>query len=95
MIKMHKDAKLGDSFHNTKDNKWYYFDYPNGTWVLGLSFIYKNYKGQTSERTVLPLGIFYGVTEYHKDKPQYFLHAWDTQKKAYRDFALKDMVSFL
>lgn len=92
MIKMNKDAKLGDSFYNEKDGKWYYYDGLN--WVLPLIFSYKNYKGTTSERTVLPSGVFYGITEYHK-QPQYFLHAWDIEKKAYRDFALQDIQKFL
>lgn len=92
MIKMH--AEHGDSWLNPKDGQTYYYDYREGTWVLGLTFIYKNYKGQTSERTVLPAGVLYGSNEYHKEK-QYFLHAWDVEKKAYRDFALKDVVSFL
>lgn len=83
--------KLGDSFTD-KDNKTYYFDGLN--WVLPLVFVYKNYAGKTSERTVIPVSTFYGVTEWHK-QPQWFLHCFDLDKKQYRDFALKDAVSFL
>lgn len=87
-----KDSKLGDSFYNAKDNKWYYFDGIN--WVLGLYLIYENYKGVVAERCVIPLSIFFGVTEYHRQSG-YMLHSWDIEKKAYRDFALVNVVKFL
>ena len=94
MIKMQdkKDAKLGDSFYNTKDNQWYYFDGLN--WVLPLIFTYKNYKGSISERTVLPINIYSGITEYHREVC-YILHCFDLDKKQYRDFKLTDIIKFL
>lgn len=94
MIKMHDkaDSRLGDSFYNATDNKWYYFDGIN--WVLGLYFVYENYKGNVAERCVIPLSIFFGVTEYHK-QPTYMMHTWDIEKKAYRDFALNNIQRFL
>ena len=87
-----KDAKLGDSFYDIKKNEWHYFDGLN--WVLPLVFIYKNYKGSISERSVLPSSSFYGITAYHT-RPQWFLHAWDIEKKAYRDFAMQDIQRFM
>ena len=87
-----KDAKLGDSFYDIKKNEWYYFDGLN--WVLPLIFTYKNYKGSVSERTVLPLSIFYGITDFHKT-PCWLMHGWDIDKKQYRDFCMVDVVSFL
>ena len=94
MIRMHgdKDYKLGDSFTD-KDTKVYYFDGLN--WVLPLVFTYRNWSNKTSERTVIPVSTFYGITEYHKDKPQWFLHCFDIEKKAYRDFALDFIIKFL
>lgn len=89
MIKMHKDAKLGDSFYNTKDNKWYYFNSLN--WVLPLYLTYKNYKNVISERIVLPINVYYGVTEHHKTVG-WILRVWDIEKKAFRDF---EMVSII
>lgn len=87
-----KDSKLGDSWYNTKDSKWYYYDSEN--WVLPLSLIYKNYKGVVSERTVLPIKIYYGLTEYHREIC-YIIHCFDLDKKQYRDFKLTDIIKFL
>lgn len=85
---MNKDAKLGDSFYNEKDGKWYYYDGLN--WVLPLVFTYRNWSNKISERTVLPISTFYGVTEYHRT-PQWFLKCLDLNKKQYRDFAIRDI----
>ena len=85
-----KNVKLGDSFFNIKDNRWYYFDGTN--WILPLVFEYKNWSGKKSERTVLPVSTFYGITEYHKT-PQWFLRCMDLNKKEYRDFAIKDILT--
>ena len=94
VLKMHdkKDSKLGDSFYNTKDNKWYYFDGLN--WVLALMFVHRNYKGSINERCVIPLSVFYGVTDFYKT-PQYFLRCWDIERKAYRDFGFRSIQSFV
>ncbi|WP_234891478.1 hypothetical protein [Agrobacterium vitis] len=50
---------------------------------------YTNYRGETSERTILPKNIWFGSTEWHPE-PQWLLTAFDLEKKADRDFALKD-----
>lgn len=61
---------------------------------LLLKFIYTNWQGETRERTVIPIKIWYGHTDYHK-KDQWFLKALDIEKNAERDFALKDIQKFL
>lgn len=50
---------------------------------------YRNYRGETSIRTITPLKPWYGSTEWHPE-PQWFLNAFDHEKDAERDFALAD-----
>lgn len=50
---------------------------------------YTNYRGETSERTIRPMYPWYGSTEWHPE-PQWLLRAFDFDKGAERDFALKD-----
>lgn len=56
-----------------------------------LQFVYKNYKGEVGERLVIPVGHWYGSTEWHPT-PQFLLKAFDVRKSAYRDFALNDVL---
>lgn len=55
------------------------------------SAYYRNYRGEVSWRTITPMEIWYGTTEYHT-QPQWFLKAQDHQKQAIRDFALADFL---
>ena len=55
-----------------------------------LSFWYKNYRGELSERVAIPIRIYHGVTEWHPE-PQWLLEAWDMEKDAVRAFAMSDM----
>ena len=55
-----------------------------------LSFWYKNYRGELSERVVIPVRIYHGSTEWHPD-PQWLMEAWDMEKDAIRAFAMSDM----
>lgn len=50
---------------------------------------YTNWRGETSQRTIIPRGIWFGSTEWHPE-PQWLLRAFDVEKQAQRDFALKD-----
>jgi predicted DNA-binding transcriptional regulator YafY len=59
-----------------------------------LKFKYRNWQNTTAVRRVKPIKIFYGKTEFHKEK-QWFLKAFDLDKKAERDFAMKDILKFL
>lgn len=50
---------------------------------------YTNWKGVTSERTITPNSIRFDATDWHPE-PQWLLRAWDEDRQAWRDFALKD-----
>lgn len=53
--------------------------------------VYKNWRGEVGERTIQPVKIWYGATEWHPEK-QWFLKAFDIDKQAERDFALIDII---
>ena len=53
---------------------------------------YTNWRGETSKRTIKPKYIWFGATEWHPE-PQWLLTAFDLEKDAERDFALKDFGS--
>jgi hypothetical protein len=50
---------------------------------------YTNWRGETSRRRIIPKSVRYGSTEWHPE-PQWLLRAWDDDKQADREFALKD-----
>lgn len=53
--------------------------------------LYRNHRGETAWRTITPLRVWFGATEWHPE-PQYLLKAVDTEKGAERDFALRDVL---
>lgn len=55
-----------------------------------LTFAYQNWRGAVSTRTVQPIRIEYGATEWHPEA-QWLLIAWDIEKGAERSFAVKDI----
>jgi hypothetical protein len=55
-----------------------------------IRFIYKNWRGETRERHVRPIGYDYGSNEWHPE-PQWFLVGIDTETGEKRNFALKDI----
>ena len=55
-----------------------------------ITFLYKNWKGKTSYRECVVMGVFYGETEYHKGK-QFLLKGFDLDKNEERIYAIKDM----
>lgn len=59
-----------------------------------LTFGYANHRGKYAVRTVEPLKVWFGSTEWHPE-PQWFLQAIDIEKNAARDFALKDFSAAL
>lgn len=59
-----------------------------------ISFRYKNWKGETSVRKVVPEHIWFGSTDFHKEE-QWLLNAIDVDKQASRDFAINDILEFL
>ncbi len=58
--------------------------------VKEIQFLYKNWRGEISTRTALPIKIWYGTTEWHPAE-QWFIKAIDIEKGEERDFALLDM----
>jgi predicted DNA-binding transcriptional regulator YafY len=56
--------------------------------------IYTNWRGETAERTIEPIEIWYGSTEWHPEE-QWLLKAIDVAKKAERDFAVKAIQKWL
>jgi len=59
-----------------------------------VKILYRNYRHEVSWRTISPIRIYYGENKWHKG-PQWFLVAFDLNKKEERDFALLDIKSFL
>lgn len=53
---------------------------------------YRNYKGETRLRTIIPASVWWGATEWHPEE-QWLLEALDFEKGEMRDFALKDFCS--
>jgi len=51
--------------------------------------VYTNWRGETSVRTITPIRVWFGSTDWHPE-PQWLLRAFDHDKNAERDFALKD-----
>ncbi|MBD8554895.1 hypothetical protein IFT84_10205 [Rhizobium sp. CFBP 8762] len=56
-----------------------------------LTFGYTNWRGEYGIRTAVPMRVWFGTSEWHKE-PQWLLTAWDIEKNAAREFALCDMV---
>lgn len=55
---------------------------------------YRNYQGTLAVRRITPLGLWRGTSPFHKeDGAQWFLRAYDYDRKGARDFALKDFIS--
>lgn len=51
---------------------------------------YTNWKGNTSSRTIIPKELLYESNQWHKED-QWFILAWDCDKKGLRKFAIKDI----
>ena len=55
-----------------------------------LTFTYTNWRGETAERRVDPaVRLWFGSSEWHPEE-QWFLQAFDMDKREERDFALRD-----
>jgi predicted DNA-binding transcriptional regulator YafY len=59
-----------------------------------ISFTYKNWKGETSKRTVYIEKFAYGSNQWHKE-PQFFLIGFDTTRMADRYFAVNDISNII
>lgn len=60
-----------------------------------IEFLYKNWKGKTKVRKVMPLEIEFTTTEHHGDVPQWFMRAVCLEKGEERMFAMKDIRAFV
>lgn len=58
-----------------------------------VSIIYTNYKEKTNQRSIIPKKIIFSSNEWHKEQ-QWFLIAYDIEKKADRTFAMKNIINF-
>lgn len=58
-----------------------------------VSVRYTNWKGQTSQRKIEPIKIFFGSNEFHSED-QWLLKCFDVDKNAERTFAMKDIHSW-
>lgn len=56
--------------------------------------LYKNYRGEIGYRNIIPEKIWFGSTEWHNEE-QWLLDAHDVEKKALRNFAMKDIQEWL
>lgn len=72
-----------------KDDVWVNVEQPTDK-PNGAKIVYKNWRGETAKRHILPIRIWFGHTEWHKED-QWMLTAIDIDKKVERDFALKDV----
>jgi hypothetical protein len=54
---------------------------------------YTNHRGERALRTVEPMAMEYRVSPWHEGK-QWIMQAWDVDKEAERDFAMKDIHSW-
>lgn len=59
-----------------------------------LEFVYTNWQGKSGTRRAMPFRIHFGQTPYHPEA-QWLLSAYDLDKRAPRDFALRDISSFI
>jgi predicted DNA-binding transcriptional regulator YafY len=58
-----------------------------------VQIVYTNWKGETGERTIKPIKLWYGATEYHHEA-QWLLRALDIEKNDERNFAMKDILEW-
>lgn len=59
-----------------------------------LQFYYKNYKGEFGYRKVQNPVLSFKETEHHKGA-QWIMTAYDMDKDAMREFAVKDIIEFI
>lgn len=72
--------QLNDEGHNPTDP------------AMVVKLVYRNWRGEISERLVSPRGLRFGSTDWHKE-PQWLMPALDLGKGELRDFALKDIIA--
>ena len=56
-----------------------------------LLIVYRNWRGEVAERTIIPHRFWFGSTKWHPE-PQWLLDAEDLSKGAMRSFSAKDFL---
>lgn len=56
-----------------------------------LRVVYKNYRGEVSERVIEPRRLWLGSNEWHQET-QLLLDAWDCDRQVDRTFAVRDFL---
>lgn len=59
-----------------------------------VKIVYTNWKGETAERIIKPIELWFGATEYHQEE-QWLLRALDIKKNDERHFAMKDISEWI
>ncbi|MDR3551363.1 MAG: hypothetical protein P4L31_08165 [Candidatus Babeliales bacterium] len=54
---------------------------------------YKNYRGEVAVRSIVPMELYWGETEYHPHD-QWLLKVYDIEKNTERIYAFKDIQEF-
>jgi len=60
---------------------------------MGVVIKYTNYLGETTERHIIPIRIYFGSTQYHQEA-QWLLEAFDLDRDVVRTFALKSVLGW-
>lgn len=55
-----------------------------------VEILYKNHRGETGKRQIIPECLWLGTTEWHPRR-QWLLDAWDVGKQDRRSFALSEI----
>jgi hypothetical protein len=88
-----KDAVAGNFAAVTiEGQRWVRADAPeplDGRQNARVKLWYRNFRGDVSCRSIVPERLWFGSTDWHPE-PQWMLTAFDTDKHASRDFAMKD-----
>lgn len=57
-----------------------------------IKVLYTNWRGETGIRNIIPVKIYYGSTEWHKENG-WLMEAYDLDRKAIRVYSMKDIKS--
>ena len=66
-------------------------DADEGCAITTVHFHYRNWRGEESRRSVLPIRTYYGSTDWHPE-PRWLLEAYDLDRQGVRTFSLDDAV---
>lgn len=55
-----------------------------------IKVIYSNWRGEKATRTIVPLSLYWGKSEWHPQE-QWMIRVWDVDRNDYREYAFKDI----